>query len=118
MNLRRWWGPLLALPLALGAPKHHQNRDRAYRSKKRECEASGPCAGRDAAVAANCVNACISPACFEAVYAEEPLEDGEVDAKRSRSFLGCVRKEAAAKRADDRKARKAKRKRDRRGEEA
>ena len=105
--------------LAGAAPKHHQTRDRAYRSRKRECEGPGsPCHGREADAAANCVNECVSPACYGAVYAAEPLEDGEVDSTRSRTFLACVRKEAAAESSAGRAERKAERKRRARGEEA
>ena len=100
------------------APKHQQHRDRAYRAKKRECDVSSACESLDAAVGQNCVNACVSPACYAEIYAAEPLEDGEIDAKRARSFLSCVRKEAASERENDRRARKEKRKRERRGEEA
>ena len=40
-----------------------------------------------------CVNACTSHACFEEVYGSEPLEPGEVDFARWRTFTRCARKE-------------------------
>ena len=41
----------------------------------------------------NRLNACVSPACFQEVYGESPLEDGEVDFERSRLFDKCIREE-------------------------
>ena len=38
----------------------------------------------------NCVNKCGSQVCFERIYSSEPLEDGEVDDERERSFLDCM----------------------------
>mmetsp|Transcript_4721 Transcript_4721/g.12164 ORF Transcript_4721/g.12164 Transcript_4721/m.12164 type:complete len:133 (-) Transcript_4721:204-602(-) len=66
--------------------------DRAYRSKKRDCEV-GPCSDLAAAVNGNCVNECVSAACFAAVYGAEPLEDGEIDVKRARQFTACFNRE-------------------------
>ena len=34
---------------------------------------------------------CLSPECYEAVYAKEPLEDGEIDKKREQEFTKCLR---------------------------
>lgn len=42
----------------------------------------------------NCVSACLSPACFERVYGEEPLEDGELDFGRARLFDDCYMEES------------------------
>ena len=107
---------LVAAAVADGASKHHA-KDRAYRAAKRECE-HGVCANYAPETGYNCVHECVSAPCYADVYAAEPLEDGEIDAKRARSFLSCVRKEAASERENDRRARKEKRKRERRGEEA
>jgi hypothetical protein len=41
----------------------------------------------------NCVNRCISSNCYGEVYAENPLEDGEIDSIRNREFTSCVRQE-------------------------
>jgi Domain of unknown function (DUF4787) len=41
----------------------------------------------------NCVNLCISTACYQQVYGEYPLEDGEVDVQRALAFEGCVKNE-------------------------
>jgi molecular chaperone DnaJ len=42
---------------------------------------------------ANCVYACISPSCYQQIFGQEPLEDGEVDVERSRQFDACLRDE-------------------------
>jgi hypothetical protein len=86
----------LAAVLRSAAAKN-QNRDRAFRARKRECETQA-CAGLPPGTGANCVHACISQTCFDEVYAEEPLEDGEVDSKRARAFQSCARKALAAER--------------------
>jgi Domain of unknown function (DUF4787) len=41
----------------------------------------------------NCVNECMSPACYTQVYAHEPLEDGQVDIPRAKEFEACVQEE-------------------------
>jgi hypothetical protein len=41
----------------------------------------------------NCVNQCVSQACFASVYAAEPLEAGEVDHVRWARFSECVANE-------------------------
>ena len=87
-----------------------------FRTKKRECEI-GACADFEIDRNMNCVNECVSSECYAEHYALEPLEDGEVDSKRGRSFTACVRKEHAARRTLEQKERRAKRKREQRGEE-
>jgi hypothetical protein len=37
----------------------------------------------------NCISFCISPACYEQVYGDGPLEDGEVDWPRALAFDEC-----------------------------
>lgn len=36
----------------------------------------------------NCILRCVSPACYDAIYAFDPLEDGEID-QRFTSYKGC-----------------------------
>ena len=43
--------------------------------------------------AMNCVNICISPACYQEVYGDMPLEDGEIDVDRAKKFEVCVQDE-------------------------
>ena len=41
----------------------------------------------------NCIFQCSSPACYEKIYAPNPLEDGEVDLDRARQFEECAEEE-------------------------
>lgn len=43
--------------------------------------------------AQNCINSCMSLLCYEEIYGNNPLEDGEIDLIRQRLFQTCVRKE-------------------------
>ena len=96
---------LLFTIIALTTAKN-QNRDRAFRARRRECETQ-KCAGMQPGTNMNCVNACISQSCFDEIYAEEPLEDGEVDSKRSRLFQSCARKSLVAEREKRRREERA-----------
>ena len=42
----------------------------------------------------NCVSICLSPACYEKVYGENPLEDGELDFERAKRFDECFLEES------------------------
>jgi len=42
----------------------------------------------------NCVNECTSKDCYNEIYKDEPLEDGEIDTKREKTFKRCLRDEA------------------------
>ena len=79
----------------------------SVRSALSECEAA-ECAHLVPDENMNCVNKCGSPACFERIYAPEPLEDGEVDDERERSFLDCM----LAEQKEQRRRQRAQRKRD------
>ena len=96
---------LLFTIVALTTAKN-QNRDRAFRARRRECETQ-TCAGMQPGTNMNCVNACISQSCFDEIYAEEPLEDGEVDSKRTRLFQSCARKSLIAEREKRRREERA-----------
>ena len=67
--------------------------DRIWQARKQNCEQSTECRDIPAAESMNCVNRCLSPVCYEKIYASEPLEDGEIDRKRERKFTDCVRQE-------------------------
>ena len=41
----------------------------------------------------NCVLRCVSSRCYEAVYGEDSLEEGEIDVRRGRMFQSCARTE-------------------------
>jgi len=42
----------------------------------------------------NCISMCLSPACFQTVYGNEPLEDGELDFERAKLFDECFLEES------------------------
>ena len=70
---------LLALPGAEGksrsSAKRRKRRSRTWKARLRECD-EGVCAHLIKDENANCVNRCASAACFNQIYAAEPLEDG------------------------------------------
>ena len=72
--------------------------DRLWKKKKQLC-VTNQCGHIEIVEESyNCVNKCLSPACYNDIYAEEPLEDGEVDNTRSKIFTNCVRKETKTNR--------------------
>ena len=98
--------PIKLLTIIALTTAKNQNRDRAFRARRRECETQ-KCSGMQPGTNMNCVNQCISPSCFDEIYAEEPLEDGEVDSKRSRLFQNCARKSLVAEREKRRREERA-----------
>ena len=42
----------------------------------------------------NCVSLCLSPACYETIYGDNPLEDGELDFTRAKLFDECFLSES------------------------
>lgn len=39
----------------------------------------------------NCVLKCMEPACYDQIYGQDPLEEGEVDVVRGKAFRQCQR---------------------------
>ena len=54
----------------------------------------------------NCVQVCISPACYQSMYGDEPLEDGEIDIERAKRFETCAKEELKSLRKRRREAEK------------
>ena len=52
--------------------------------------------------AMNCIFQCWSPACFQAIYGETPLEPGEVDLVRGQQMDECVKEEMKLQRQEAR----------------
>ncbi|CAK9211640.1 unnamed protein product [Sphagnum troendelagicum] len=46
----------------------------------------------------NCALRCVSHSCYDSVYGNDHLEEGEVDMRRGRQFKVCIRGEWKAKR--------------------
>lgn len=77
------------------AKNPNANIDRLWTQRKAVCE-KNDCAGTIPDENQNCVFSCLSRACYDEVYSQEPLEDGEIDSTRYRQFIACVRKEQIA----------------------
>eukprot|EP00747_Dinoflagellata_sp_TGD_P183823 gnl/TRDRNA2_/TRDRNA2_38979_c0_seq1.p1 gnl/TRDRNA2_/TRDRNA2_38979_c0~~gnl/TRDRNA2_/TRDRNA2_38979_c0_seq1.p1 ORF type:complete len:121 (-),score=30.86 gnl/TRDRNA2_/TRDRNA2_38979_c0_seq1:81-443(-) len=41
----------------------------------------------------DCVQQCVSPACWDEIYSASPLEAGEIDRPRQQRFNACVKEE-------------------------
>jgi len=76
-------------------PAQRHKLDRKMSMKRETCERT-VCAPYHRDEGQNCANKCVSEACYEEVYANEPLEDGEIDHYRGRLFTYCVQKELQA----------------------
>lgn len=85
---------ILAVAAHVNTASNAQNGriDKLWRDQKKSCEQGAECSPIHPDENANCVNKCISASCYEQIYAEEPLEDGEIDHRRNRDFINCLRK--------------------------
>ena len=83
---------LLLLGIVESKPVNGNTQDRPWKLKKSECE-EFDCGHLIKEEAYNCVNNCTSTVCFDKIYAESPLEDGEIDLERHRLFITCLRNE-------------------------
>ncbi len=76
----------------VGRSKRHKT-DSQWKARKRECQVNVElCGGMIEEERGNCVAKCISEECWEEVYGHDPLEDGELDPERGRSFTSCTRR--------------------------
>lgn len=76
--------------------------DKLVKDRRRECEGTlregvQPCE-RSRAAMENCILRCVSPKCYDKVYGEDPLEEGEVDDVRGSRFRSCAKNEHARER--------------------
>jgi len=83
--------------------------DKQMKLNRQECEQELERKGHDDPCNAepihreNCLLRCASPACYEQLYAHDPLEEGEVDTVRGRSFRSCQRTEIKEKQKEESK---------------
>lgn len=94
---------ILLLPkLVTGAPKPGGRRNKKlmqqFESMRFDCEHS-TCKEFLPEESSMCVSRCISAACHEEIYGENPLEDGEINVPRAREFEKCVKEQLRAERA-------------------
>ena len=73
------------------------NNSRKITQAKSGCE-STKCAHLYQMENMNCVNKCLSSDCYEQVYKDRPLEDGEINTLLERQFKSCHRKELTTSR--------------------
>jgi hypothetical protein len=64
--------------------------DRIWKQRRAQCQRQ-ECGKLVKEEAYNCVDRCVSPECYDEIYGDNPLEDGEIDNVRYRQFTGCVR---------------------------
>merc|ERR1719469_1470366 len=72
--------------------KYGAHVPKVYWKRENEC-AKTDCKGINSDENDNCLSGCVSVACHQEVYAEMPLEPGEIDKPRQSRFNACVRKE-------------------------
>jgi len=72
---------LLNLVDEVHAKKHESKFDKNLKKRKKNCQEFA-CAHIPQNYNDNCINQCISLHCFEKVYKQNPLEDGETDPPR------------------------------------
>jgi hypothetical protein len=87
-----WTMLLILLLFQICESKKKNKKYQTHKIKKDEC-AKGECNHLTADIADNCVNKCISVDCYEKIYGRSPLEFGEIDNRRNKSFMECVREE-------------------------
>jgi len=106
--------------LALGAgvgPAEGKPRQRArntklerdFKARRAGCEAnvrggSAPCGGTSEIERENCVLRCISTKCYGDFYAEDPLEEGEIDTRQGTRFRSCAKAELRQEQEEREKA--------------
>lgn len=63
--------------------------DKKYRTARQRCEMSAECQGIFGVDHTRCVRMCISETCYNELYGDDPLEEGEIDV-RFNSYKGCL----------------------------
>lgn len=79
---------LLLLPRLVESKSKRRRNALELRALRRQCEQT-ICDYREL----NCVFFCISPSCYEQIYGPEPLEAGEIDLMRGKTFEHCAQKD-------------------------
>jgi len=69
--------------------KKKQKSEKRIKSLKIQCEHTDECKDLRGVALTACVRKCMSPVCYNDLYALDELEEGEVDV-RFNSFKGCI----------------------------
>uniref|UniRef100_A0A0G4GQ10 Uncharacterized protein n=1 Tax=Chromera velia CCMP2878 TaxID=1169474 RepID=A0A0G4GQ10_9ALVE len=86
--------------LAQAGATSHTNK--VWRARRNKC-VMNECSDIPEEENDDCVDKCLSPQCYQDIFAENPLEPGEVDRKRRNDFMNCVKKEVDVERRTKRK---------------
>ncbi|CAM9376325.1 unnamed protein product [Scytosiphon promiscuus] len=78
----------------LSSKKKRKKTNDTVHERKLACE-SQTCGHLLPLEAKNCVNECVSAACYRKTFAE-PLEDGEINLQLSKNFMACARRDLQA----------------------
>ncbi|XP_030384910.1 uncharacterized protein LOC115632086 [Scaptodrosophila lebanonensis] len=79
------------------AYKETSKNEIIYHDFELACEQHPLCLNIVGVPKVNCIRQCISPSCFQDIYAFDELEEGEIDV-RMNSFKGCVIQRAGSHR--------------------
>lgn len=63
--------------------------DKRYKSSRQRCEMESDCQGLWGVVHTKCIRKCMSEFCYNELYGDDELEEGEIDV-RLNSFKGCL----------------------------
>ncbi|KAH9490197.1 hypothetical protein Btru_049406 [Bulinus truncatus] len=63
--------------------------DKRYKSARQRCEMEAECQGLWGVKHTKCIRMCMSEFCYNELYGEDELEEGEIDV-RLNSFKGCL----------------------------
>jgi hypothetical protein len=85
---------ILTFPKLVDAkPRKSQKFGHKVDSIRAACLAESPCADLVLEESMNCVNRCMSETCYQEIFGDDPLEDGQLDIGRRKSFDACVKEE-------------------------
>ena len=92
-----WLAPLVTGDVSRHPPSggngRRQRNELRLRNLRLQCQNDGACALLVPEESLNCVNQCLSHDCYEQIFAQDPLEDGEIDVVRGQQFEDCVKEE-------------------------
>ena len=72
--------------------KKKPKNERRIKNVKMQCEELEECIQAQGLDQQKCVRTCMSPNCYQEVYAPDEMEEGEIDVRYT-SFKGCVLQE-------------------------
>ena len=106
-NHRSW---CTSSPLRARCLKRRTSQDKDYREAYGVCEAEQNKCGQIKPETAKppCVLRCMSAKCYQQIYGQDELEEGELDYTRRREYKTCFRKELNERKAVEKESDQAK----------